>query len=64
MGVDESKYLDTSVGRNLLKTNKSFAVLANGTYLGDAASEEEKQNRIKGLEIADVLIRSNYLSEN
>lgn len=64
MGVDESKYINTAIGRNLLKTNKSFAVLANGTYVGDAASEEEKQSRIKGLEIADIIIRSNYFSEN
>lgn len=63
MGVEEDKYLNTTMGRNLLKTNKSFAVLTNRTYVGDPASEEEKEKAIKGLEIADKIIKSNYFKD-
>lgn len=60
MGIDESKYADTTMGRNLLKTNKNFAVLADGKYVGTAASSKEKNNSIQGLDIANKIIESNY----
>jgi phosphoglycerol transferase MdoB-like AlkP superfamily enzyme len=60
MGIDESKYADTTMGRNLLKTNKNFAVLADGKYVGTAASSKEKNSSIQGLEIANKIIESNY----
>jgi len=64
MGVDESEYINSAMGRNLFKTNKDFAVLSDGTFIGKASSEAEKQHAVKGLEIADLLIRSNYFAEN
>lgn len=63
MGVDESEYVNSAMGRNLFKTNKDFAVLSDGTYVGKAKSDADKQHDIKGLEIADLIIRSNYFAD-
>lgn len=63
MGVDKSQYESTAMGRNLLNTKKNFTVLANGKYLGDKASDEEEQQAIKGIELADKIIRNNYFKK-
>jgi lipoteichoic acid synthase len=60
MGVDEKEYSETAMGRNLLKTNKSFAVLQGGEYVGDKSNAKQVEHDIKGLDIADMIIRSNY----
>ncbi|MDP4093218.1 MAG: LTA synthase family protein [Bacillota bacterium] len=62
MGSDENNYKDTAMGRNLLNTNKNFAVLVDGTYVGNAPSDKEKQHDINGLAVADKIIRSDYFS--
>ncbi|MCX8129206.1 MAG: LTA synthase family protein [Clostridia bacterium] len=60
MGVDEKEYIYTALGRNLLKTNKSFAVLSNKNYIGKAGSESEKNEAVRGVDISDIIIKSNY----
>lgn len=60
MGVDENSYISTALGRNLLNTNKNFAVLSNGKYIGDYQNEVEKERAVEALEISDKLLRSNY----
>lgn len=62
MGIDESSYINTAMGRNLLKTNKSFAVLRNRTVLGNVDAKEKAQ-AVKGLELADEIIRGNYFKQ-
>lgn len=63
MGVDSKAYDSTAMGKNLFNTNKSFAVLANGKYVGVSSSEKEKNEAIEGIDIADKLIRSNYFKD-
>lgn len=63
MGVPEEKYSHTALGRNLLNTNKSFAVLNNNTIVGDGLSKEEKEMHLKILELSDKMIRSNYFDK-
>lgn len=60
MGVEEKDYADTVMGRNLLKTKRSFAVLADGTFVCDPGSEQYKDDAVKGIDIADRIIRSDY----
>lgn len=60
MGVDEKSYLQSAMGRNLLKTERSFVVLKNRSYICDPNSEKYKEHALKGLDIADLIIRSNY----
>lgn len=60
MGVDEKDYISSTMGRNLLKTDKSFAVLHNREYIGNSDSEKEKEAAVSGMDIAGLIIRSNY----
>lgn len=60
MGIPEEQYKDTTFGRNLLNTQKSFAVLANGEFIGKSASQEEENKAIQGIDLADLILRSNY----
>jgi hypothetical protein len=51
------------MGRNLLNTQKDFAVLINGQYIGAAENDHERVNAIQGLEIADKIICSSYFGK-
>lgn len=60
LGIDKSKYENTALGRNLLNTNKSFAVITNGTLKGgENLTDKEKEIYKKSLELSDKMIRSN-----
>jgi phosphoglycerol transferase MdoB-like AlkP superfamily enzyme len=63
LGVDEQAYRRSAMGRNLLKTHKSFAVLTDGTYIGKAVSDVDVRMCKSGLRIADDIIRSDYFRE-
>ncbi len=60
MGIDSDEYEGTAMGRNLLNTDRSFAVLQGGKYVGDTGDAEQAAQAINGLEIADTIIRGNY----
>ncbi|HUX46372.1 MAG TPA: LTA synthase family protein, partial [Desulfosporosinus sp.] len=60
MGVDRKEYEGTAMGRNLLNTNRDFAVLASGKLVGSLPSDKERESAKLGVGIADEIIRSNY----
>jgi phosphoglycerol transferase MdoB-like AlkP superfamily enzyme len=61
LGVDKEKYENTALGRNLLNTNKSFAVITNGTLKGgENLTDKEKEVYKKSLDVSDKMIRANY----
>jgi phosphoglycerol transferase MdoB-like AlkP superfamily enzyme len=60
MGINNKDYEETAMGRNLLNTKKNFTVLASGEYIGDKVNETDEQHALKGIELADKIIRSNY----
>lgn len=61
LGIDKSRYEDSALGRNLLNTNKSFAVITNGTLKGgENLTDKEKEVYKKSLDISDKMIRANY----
>lgn len=60
MGSDQEAYSHTAMGRNLLNTAKDFAVLADGQFVGYAASLQEKEQAVQGWELADKIIGSSY----
>ncbi|MGD1147983.1 MAG: LTA synthase family protein [Thermoanaerobaculaceae bacterium] len=62
LGVDEGVIAGTAMGRNLLKTGRDFAVLADGTVVGRDANAPFSQAAVQGLAIADLAIRGNYFS--
>ena len=61
LGVNKDVYENTALGRNLLNTEKSFAILTNGTLKGEEnLTDKEKEIYKKSLEISDKMIRGNY----
>jgi phosphoglycerol transferase MdoB-like AlkP superfamily enzyme len=62
LGVDEGIVAGTAMGRNLLKTGRDFAVLANGTVVGRDANAPFSKAAVRGLAIADLAIRGNYFA--
>jgi lipoteichoic acid synthase len=65
MGIEEKELEKTAMGRSLLKTRRSFAVLNDGTFVSSNPDDNLKAHALKGLDIADKIIRSNYfLSAN
>lgn len=64
LGVENEKYINTALGRNLLNTNKSFAALTNLDVVGDKLTEEEKEMYKNIMLLSDKMIRSNYFENN
>jgi lipoteichoic acid synthase len=65
MGVEEKEFEKTAMGRNLLNTHRSFAVLNDGTFVSSKSDENLKGHALEGPDIADKIIRSDYfLSAN
>lgn len=60
MGINKKEYENTAMGRNLLNTKKDFAVLSTRNFIGKYNNEQEKKDAIDGIDIADLIIRSNY----
>jgi phosphoglycerol transferase MdoB-like AlkP superfamily enzyme len=63
MGLDEAQYADTVMGRNLLKTSRNFALLRDGTVIGQPADSTHETHIRKGLDVADRIIRGNYFRQ-
>ena len=64
MGVDNEKYINTAIGRNLLNTNKSFAVLTNLEVVGENLTDEEKEMYKNIVDPSDKMIRANKATLN
>jgi lipoteichoic acid synthase len=60
LGVDEEKIAGTAMGRNLLNTRRDFAVLPDGKVVGADAGAAFARTAVRGLAIADLIIRSDY----
>ena len=61
LGIPADQYENTCMGRNLLNTNRSYAVINNGKIYGEETlTEEEKEIFSKSLDISDKIIRANY----
>ncbi|MDT8716789.1 LTA synthase family protein [Clostridium sp. 19966] len=60
-GIPEDKYKNTALGRNLLNTKKSFALLADGEIIGkDSLSQNDINHINDSFDISDKLVRTNY----
>lgn len=59
MGVPRNIYENTALGRNLLNTKRSYAVLTDKTVKGDLTDNEKKIVE-SSLELSDKMIRANY----
>lgn len=62
LGVDNNVYQNTALGRNLLNTNRSYAVLTDRTVKGEL-TDKEKQIVGNSLDLSDKMIRANYFKD-
>ena len=62
LGVDSNKYENTALGRNLLNTNRSYAVITNGDIKGTNLSDEDKIQLGGILQLSDSMIRGDYFN--
>jgi lipoteichoic acid synthase len=60
LGVEKEKVEATAMGRNLLNTRQDFAVLPDGKVVGADAGGAFARSAVRGLAIADLIIRSDY----
>lgn len=61
LGIPTNQYENTALGRNLLNTQKSFAILTNGTLKGEEnLTPEEQEIYKKSLDLSDKMIRANH----
>lgn len=68
-GVDPAAHRMTAVGRNLLNTRKSFAVVRDWRgakpyrYIGPPTTPAERAAALKGVDVSDKIIRGGYLEK-
>ena len=60
LGIDNDKYINTAMGRNLLNTNRSYAIINDGTVKGDNLSEKDIEIIKSSQELSDKIIRADY----
>ena len=41
LGIPDEEYMNSAMGRNLLKTNRSYAIFRDGTIYSEGLTEEE-----------------------
>lgn len=62
LGVPKDQYENSVMGRNLLNTERSFAIITDGTLKGgENLTDEQKAIYKKSLDISDKMIRANYV---
>ncbi|MBU3204465.1 LTA synthase family protein [Clostridium algidicarnis] len=59
LGVDKDKYVNSSVGKVLVNTNKNYALLNDNSIIGDV-KEEEKEHILDGFWVSHNIIKGNY----
>ncbi|MCA1065367.1 LTA synthase family protein [Rossellomorea sp. AcN35-11] len=66
MGIDDKDYDDVIMGRNMLTSDNSFAVipLQNTIQSDRELSEEQKEFELRAQQVSDLIIRSNYFKKN
>lgn len=61
IGLDKNKYENTTMGRNLLNTEKSYAILNDYRIIGkENLSSEDIDHINKSFDIADLILETNY----
>lgn len=62
LGIDKKEYINTSMGRNLVNTNREATVIKGNKIMGNVSSEEEKQHLLNAYAIGKEIIKKNYFS--
>lgn len=62
LGIDNNVYQNTALGRNLLNTKRSYAVLTDKTIKGEL-TDKEKEIVGNVLDLSDKMIRADYFKD-
>lgn len=57
LGIKDDEYMNDAMGRNLLKTNRSYTIFRDGTIYGEL-TDEEKELVSKSYEISEILFQT------
>ena len=60
LGVDKEKFVETSMGRILVNTNRNSTILNSGEIIGNPIDDKEKNLLQNIFKIADNIIEGNY----
>lgn len=63
LGIDKNKYMNTSMGRILVNTNRDATIIKGNEIKGNTKSHEEKEHLLKSYEIGEKIIKNNYFSK-
>ncbi len=58
LGFEDSEYMDVAMGRNLLKTNRSYAIFRDGTIYSEGLSEGELEIVKSSYEISEKMFQA------
>ena len=58
LGIPDEEYMDDVMGRNLLKTNRSYAIFRDGTIYSEGLTEEELEIVKSSYGISEMLFES------
>lgn len=61
-GIDNNKF-EKVMGRNLLNTNKNYAILSTRKFVGTESYQGEAEDMLKSIDYGDKLIRANFYSK-
>lgn len=63
LGIDKEKYINTSMGRNLVNTNRDATIIKGNKIVGNVSSEDEKEHLINAYAIGSQIIKKDYFSK-
>ena len=62
LGINKEEYISTSMGRNLVNTNRDATVIKGNKIMGNVDSSEEKEHLLDAYTIGKEIIKKNYFS--
>lgn len=58
LGFDDSEYMNDAMGRNLLKTNRSYAIFRDGTVYSEGLSDDEIKMVRSSYDISEMMFQA------
>lgn len=62
LGIDKEEYINTSMGRNLVNTNRDATIIKGNKIMGNVKSDDEKEHLLDAYTIGKEIIKKNYFS--
>lgn len=63
LGIDKSEYINTSMGRVLVNTNRNATVIKGNVIKGNVQSEEERKHLLEAYEVGEIIIKKDVFNK-